>query len=199
LAQVVAVVGQERDPREMLGDLGVGATETVGELLAQFRAPGVAHDHGCHGARPSQEVRVEHVEQTVDVRPLEATDVVAFVHVTRRRAHHHETAEAARILAPRDCADHRADGMTDEHRIVNRQRLADVQDVVRVALECCVPRAIERRRVRLAMAHVVEQHEAKIIFERRYQVPPHALVATETVRQQHGARTLPEHADVVTA
>ena len=36
--QVGPVVGEERDPGELPGDVGVGAAEAVGQLLGQLRA-----------------------------------------------------------------------------------------------------------------------------------------------------------------
>ena len=67
LRQVRPVVGQERHAREVLGDVGVGRAEAVGELLAELRLVGRAHDRRRHRARPSEVVAVERVEQAVDV------------------------------------------------------------------------------------------------------------------------------------
>ena len=54
LGQVGAVVGQERDARELLGDLRIGAAEAVGQLDAELRLFRRAHDGGRHVARPAR-------------------------------------------------------------------------------------------------------------------------------------------------
>ena len=84
--EVGAVVGEERDARELLRDRRVGAAEAVRQLLAELGPVGVAHDHRRHRARPAEVVAVERVEQPVDVLAREAADVVAVVDVARRRA-----------------------------------------------------------------------------------------------------------------
>ena len=92
--EVGAVVGEERHPREVPGDLGVGAAEAVGQLLAELRAVGVAHDGRGHRARPAEVVAVQRVQQPVDVRLAEPADVVVVVDVARRGADQHQPREA---------------------------------------------------------------------------------------------------------
>ena len=66
--QVRAVVGQEGDARELLGDLRVGAAEAVGQLHAELRLVGRAHDGRRHVAGPAQVVALQRLEQRLDVR-----------------------------------------------------------------------------------------------------------------------------------
>ena len=67
LREVGAVVGIERDARELLGDVGVGAAEAVGELLAKLRPVGIAHDHRRHRGRPAHVIVGEEVQQLGDL------------------------------------------------------------------------------------------------------------------------------------
>src|SRR5688572_21447028 len=57
--QVLPVVGEKRDTREIGRDLRIGPAETVSELRAQLRTIGIAHDYGRHRARPPKVVAVE--------------------------------------------------------------------------------------------------------------------------------------------
>ena len=134
-AEVGAVVGQERHAREVRGDLRVGAAEAVRELLAELRAVRVAHDHRRHRARPAEVVALERLEQPVDVLAREAADVALVVDVARRRPDEHEAAEALGLLRRRQHADHRADRVADEHDVAQVELLADLEDVLGVALE----------------------------------------------------------------
>jgi hypothetical protein len=47
------------------------------------------------------------------------------------------------------------------------------------------------------VSHVIEKHEPEILLEGGNEVPPHALVAAEAVRQHHGARAFAEDPHVV--
>jgi hypothetical protein len=67
LGQVGTVVGQKCHAREMLGNIRVSLTKAVLELLAQFRALWIAHDHRGHRAGPAEIIGVLEVEQPVDV------------------------------------------------------------------------------------------------------------------------------------
>ena len=144
--QVGAVVGQERDAREVPGDLRVRAAEAVGQLLAELGPVRVAHDHRRHRARPAEVVAVQRLEQALDVLAREPADVVPVVDVARRRADQDEPLEPLRLLHGGEHADHRADRVADEHHVGQVELTADLEHVVGVALERAVPVAVVGRR-----------------------------------------------------
>ena len=55
---------------KLLGDFWIGHAEGIGQLLAQFRPVGIAHDDGGHGLRPAHVIGVKKVEELVDLRSL---------------------------------------------------------------------------------------------------------------------------------
>ena len=61
--QISAVIGQKGDASELLRDVRIGHAEGVGELLAELRSIGIAHDDGSHGLRPAHVVGVEKFEK----------------------------------------------------------------------------------------------------------------------------------------
>ena len=134
-AKVGPVVGNECDARELLGDVGIGPAEAVGELLAKLRPVGIAHDHRGHGGRPAHVIVGEELQEFGDLLFLEATDVVFVIDIARRRPHHDEALEHPRRLERREQADHRTDRMADEDRILEAEFVADLDHVVRVARE----------------------------------------------------------------
>src|SRR5436189_472227 len=71
LRQVGAIVRQEGHAREVLRYLRVGAAEAVREFLGELRAVSIAHDDRGHGTGPAEMVRVEELDQTLDVLTLE--------------------------------------------------------------------------------------------------------------------------------
>src|SRR4051812_47128512 len=99
----------------MLRDLRMSSAKAVGELGAELRPVGIAHDDGRHGARPAKMIRIQEVEQSLDVRTLEAAPVALLVEVARRRADQYERLEPIRLGLRREHADHCADGMPNEN------------------------------------------------------------------------------------
>ena len=70
-ARSLAVVGEERDVREVPRDFGIGAAEALGESLTQLRTIRVAHDHRGAIGGPTEIVRIQSVEEGLDVDRLE--------------------------------------------------------------------------------------------------------------------------------
>ena len=66
--QLSADIGTERDPGKVPGHRGVKAAEAAFKLIVEFRAAGIAHDHGGHGSGPHNIVRIQGCEQLVNVR-----------------------------------------------------------------------------------------------------------------------------------
>ena len=97
---------------------------------------------GARHAGPADVVALHRFQQAGDVRALEAADVVAVVDVARRRRHQDELAEALGLLVRREHPDHAAHGMPDEDDIAQIERLADIQHILRVAVERAVTRGI---------------------------------------------------------
>ena len=185
VGEVGAVVRGEGDPGEVPGDLRIGAAEAVGQLVAELRPVGVAHDHRGHRARPAEVVAVQRLQQPVDVLGREPADVLAVVDVARRGTDQHQPAEALRLAIGGEHADHRADRVADEHDVRQVERVADLQDVVGVAAQVAVAVGVEGPEVRPAGADLVEQHDAVGGLEGRRDEPPHVLVAAEAVGEQH--------------
>ena len=77
--------------------------------------------------------------------------------------------------------------MPDEDRVGHVERPADLQYVVGVAVEAAVAFAIVCPEVRRPGADVVEEHHSVVVLEGRRHEAPHVLVATEAVREEHGA------------
>ena len=71
--------------------------------------------------------------------------------------------------------------MADEDDVPQVERVADVEDVLGVAVQLRVPRRDVGREIRAPEAHVVEHDHPEAILERRRDVPPHPLVAPEPV------------------
>ena len=89
-------------------------------------------------------------------------------------------------------ADHRADRVPDEHHVVQVQLPADLQHVLRVAVQEAVAVAFPRRQIRATGADVVEKYQAMILGQDRNHQPPQVLIAPETVREHHQrARRVP--------
>ncbi len=186
--QFAAMIRQERDACEMLGNLGIGLAEAVRQLCAEFGAVGCTHDHRRHVARPAEVIALEGGEQFIDVSTLEAADVIAVVHVARRRADHHVADDAARPLEIGQHADHGADRMTDEDRRSGGELIQQFVDVVRISVQRVVLRAVVGRQVGLAAADVVEAQSAEPLLEGRCQQAPHVLVAAEAMGEDHRDR-----------
>ena len=77
------------------------------------------------------------------------------------------------------------------------ERVADVEHVLRVAVERRVALGVVRREVGLARADVVEQDDPVVVLERGRDEAPHVLVAAEAVGEQHRLRAARRNADVV--
>ena len=186
------------DAGELRGDLRIGAAEAVGQLLAELRPVGVAHDHRAPWRRPAEVVAVERVEQPVDVLGREAADVVLVVDVARRGPDEHERCEQLRPLDGGEHADHRADGVPDEDHVPEPELVADLEHVLGVAVERGVALRVVGGQVGAARADVVEEDDPMIVREGGRDEPPHVLVAPEPVREEHRLpRHAPAHVDVV--
>jgi hypothetical protein len=185
LAEVVAVVRHEAHVRELLGYLGIGGTEAVGQLGAQLGPVRVAHDHRGHRARPAQVVAVQRLQHGLDVAGVEAPDVVAVVDVARRRPDQDELREPLRLLDRGEDADRRADRVADEDDIPQVQLVDDLEDVLGITVEGGVPLLVVGAEVGPAGADVVEEHHPMGVQERGRDGAPHVLVAAVAVREHH--------------
>jgi hypothetical protein len=72
-----------------------------------------------------------------------------------------------------------------EDDVFELQLLADLQHILGVAVERAVFRPVVSRHVRGARADMVEEHHAEVVLEGRRDEPPHVLITTEAVREQH--------------
>jgi hypothetical protein len=97
--------------------------------------------------RPAEVVAVHRLEQLVDLLLGEAAAVVAVVDVPRARADEHEPVEQLRPLRRGERTDHRAHRVADEDDRRQVERLDDLDDVLRVALEPSVADGVVRRGV----------------------------------------------------
>src|SRR3954451_10257284 len=102
-----------------------------------------------------------------------------------------------RGLAGRDSANHRADGMADEHRIPKLQLAADLDDVVGIAFKGGVSSLGKRAEVGPAGADVIKKNGPEPVPESGFDEAPHVLVAAEAMGEDHGARTFPGYSDVI--
>ena len=196
--QVRAIVGEERRLGEALRDDGIGGAEARLELARELRTIGILHDRGREKVRPPDVVLLHHLEQPLDVGALEAADVVRrIVDVARRGADHDEPLEEFGLAIRREHADHAAHGVADEDHVVQIELVANVEHVLRVALERCVALGVVRGEIGLSRADIVEEDDAVVVLERRSHEAPHVLVATEAVCEEHRLRALPEHLYVV--
>ena len=136
-------------------------------------------------------------KQTVDVAALEAADIAVVVDVARRRSDEDEPSEPIGLAVGREHADHAAHRVSDEDDVVQVERMDDVEDVLRVALERSIAVVIVLRLVGLSGADIVEEDDAIVVLEGGDDVPPHVLIAAEAMSEQHGPGTLAGDADVV--
>ncbi len=129
----------------------------------------------------------------------EAADVAGrrIVDVARRGRHEHERAESSGRRSAARTPTIGAHGMPDEHDVLERELVADVEDVLRVAVERAVAPGVVGRELRASVPDVVEQHDAVAIVERRVNVPPHVLVAPEAVGEHHRPDAATNDLDVV--
>jgi hypothetical protein len=91
----------------------------------------------------------------------------------------------------RQRTDHRGDRVTDERDAVEIEFAHDVEHVFGVGVERGVPVDGVRVEVGPAVPHVVEEHDAVRVGERRRHEPPHVLITAVAVREQH-RRAAPE-------
>src|SRR5829696_2284056 len=197
LRQIRAVVRQERYPSKVLRHLRVGAAKAVGELVGELRPLRVPHDHRSHGARPAEMVRVQEVEQPLNILALEATDIVAFVDVAGRRPDQDEPVEQLRPADRREDADHRAYRMADKDRTLNPELVADLHQVAGIAVECRIFLRAENRGVGAPMPDMVEEYKPVVFLERRGHETPHVLIAAIAVREDHGLLAAAAYPDIV--
>jgi hypothetical protein len=192
------VVGQEGGAREVLGDVRIVAAEAGGQLLAQFRLVGRAHDGRRQVAGPAEVVRLHRLEQFVDVRAREAAEVVLVVDIAGGGTHHDLGGEALRRLDRGQQPDHGADGVADEDHRPVRALVQEFDHVVGIAVQRLVFVVVIRAQVRTAAADQVERDRAETLRECRGQEAPHRLVASEPVREDHRCRAGASDTYVVT-
>ena len=197
LRDLRAKVGEEGDARELLGDVGVGPAEAVGQLLPEPRLLRSAHDHGRHVARPAEVVALQRLEERVDICACEAAHVLAVVDVTGRGGDHDVRREVLRLPQVSEQADHRADRVPDEDRRPLAELGDDLEEVVGVAVERAVLLRIVRGHVGVAGADVVEEDGAVPLRIGGREPSPHVLVTAEAVPEEHGGGAGPLDADVV--
>ena len=185
--QVVPVVREEGDPGEVLCDGGVDAAEACGQAVAQFGAIRISHDDRRHGARPAEVVRIERVEQSLDVDPLESADVGVVVDVPRGRSDEDQLAEARRVTVRREDADHAAHRMPHEDHVVQVEGFEDLQQVLRVPVERVVLAPVVCRDVGVAGADVIEEHDLVVFLEFGRDEAPRLETAAEAVGEDHRA------------
>ena len=94
-------------------------------------------------------------------------------------------------------ADHAAHRVADEDHVLADRARDRRRARPRVAVERRVALGVVRREIRLARAHVVEEHDAVVVLEGGRDEPPHVLIAAEAVREEHGLRAVAEHVHVV--
>ena len=121
--------------RETARDLRVGGTKARLEFLGEVRAIRIFHDHGRQKTRPSQIIALHHVQQPLDIRALESTDVVAVIDVARRRTDHDQLRKPLRLGIRRQHADHAAHRVSDEDHVAQIQLRADLEHIARVAIQ----------------------------------------------------------------
>jgi hypothetical protein len=194
---VGAVIGEEGHACEVLGDLRVVAAEAVGQLLAQLRLVGRAHDDRRHATGPAEVIGLERLEEFVDVVAVEAADIVAVVDVARRWPDHDLGHEAFRRLDGGEQADHGADRMADEYHRSGRTFVEDLEQVVGVAVQRAVLAAVVGAEVGAAAADQVEGDGAETLAEGGGDESPHGLVAAEAMGKHHGCGPIAGHLDVI--
>jgi hypothetical protein len=96
-------------------------------------------------------------------------------------------------------ADHGADGVTHEDRVLEPQFVADLQHVLGIAGERAVLAAVVSRVVGAAGADVIEEHDAVTVLEGGEHPAPHLLVAAEAMREHEWRAALSADRDVVPA
>ena len=128
---------------------GSVAQKLLVERLAEFRPIGVAHDRRRHRRGPAEVVVGQELEEFLDLIVGKAADVVALVDVARRRSDHDEIGEHAGRLQAGERTDHRAHGMSDEHRILQLKRAPDLHHIIGITLEPSVFRRPGTRRGRI--------------------------------------------------
>jgi hypothetical protein len=138
VGEIFAVVGEEGYLGETTRDDRVSRAEALRELGRQLRPIRVLHDRRCEEVRPPDVVLVHRLEQSLDVRALEAADVRRVVDVARRRSDEDEMREALRLTPRREHADHRAHRVSDEDHVLQLELVADVEHVLYVAVEAGV-------------------------------------------------------------
>ena len=138
---------------------------------------------------PADVVHFHQRQQALEVGPVEAAVVVrGMVQEAGIRAEQHQTLEQVRAGDRGQQADVAADRMRDQRDAAQPQRVADLDHVLGVAIEPGIALAVERGRIGLAAADIVEQHLAVRVLECPRDPVPHVLVAAEAVAiQDHGA------------
>jgi hypothetical protein len=103
-------------------------------MTAEFRAIGVLHDGRGEEVGPADEVAIHHLEQAVDIGPIEPADIGRVVDVARRRPDENEPGKAIGLAIRGQHADHAAHRVSDEDHVAKVERMDDVEDILRVAV-----------------------------------------------------------------
>lgn len=176
----------------------VGPAERLLQLGVQVGTIRVAHDDRRHRLRPAEVVRLDGLQEFVDISLGEASVIVAVVDIARRRRHHDEFGETARVVDDGQGADHRRHRMADEHHVVQVEFTHDIEHVGRVPGQRRVSFGVPCRGVGGSRPDMVHQHDPEIGFQALDDGPPQLLVAAESMGQQQNGRALDTHCiDVV--
>jgi hypothetical protein len=114
MAQIRAIVRQERDPRKMVGKERVHPAETRLQFSGKLRALRISHDQRRHRCRPRNVIAFKCFEQSFDIASFKTADVFPVVDVAWRRPHHRQGFEPSGFLDRGESANHRTHGMSDE-------------------------------------------------------------------------------------
>src|SRR5690606_8882295 len=99
---------------------------------------------------------------------------------------HDHPAEALRLAPGSQHADHSAYGMPYEDDVAQLQRMDHFQHVLSIAFKIGISERVVSRHIGFPAAYIIKKHDAVVILESRGYMPPHCLVATEAMREQHG-------------
>ncbi len=154
---------------------------------AQLWPIGVAHEQRSHGRRPAEVIRIQFVEQGMNIVVLESALVLPRVDVFRRRPDEYQGSETGPISDRRKNADHGTDRVPDIHGVRQFQGVHDLDNVVGIPVKGVVLCEVVRFRIGVTRPDVVEQDHFVISCEGGCDVTPHALAAAESVGKDHGA------------
>ena len=147
--------------------------------------------------RPLHLVLVHQVQQFQNVVFGEAARIARRVDVAGRGADQRQLLEEFRAKGRRHHADRGAHRVSDEHDRALTERLADLDQILGIAVQGRMPRSVVGRQVGCARPHMIEQHDLAPFGQRPGHVAPHALVAPDPVGEQDGRAAFADDRDVV--